>query len=183
MLNKLLKTEIDEMDVFIFATTEEEKEKFKVENLSQADWCLRKVKASEAQIKEYEELAKAEKERIDNWLKQQKESIESGKSFMEGLLATYLYEQRKIDAKFKINTPNGKVSTRKTKSWTYDDEKVLAYLKENEQQQFIKTTETVKKADLKKVVTIVENNVVDTNGQVISGIEVVENESVTIKTT
>lgn len=73
-----------------------------------------------------------------------------------------------------ISTPYGKSKTRKTKETTEkaNEEVILQYVIENEMDEFIKNS--VKWADLKKSLKIVEISgekvVVDENGQIVPGV-------------
>ena len=86
----------------------------------------------------------------------------------------YLYE-RKVDPKFKISTPNGTVSTRKKQpKWTYDEAKLLEFLKQNGKYQYIRIKEEINKAELKKNVKAVNGKVITEEGEIVEGITVTE---------
>jgi phage host-nuclease inhibitor protein Gam len=182
MLNKLQELEIQEAESFLYQEIDEESaaaellpDRFRITNLEQANWALRKIRAFKKQMEENEKLAKAEIERIQEWLQKENEKAQRSIQFFEYLIGEYLAEQRKKDSKFRLSTPYGKATFRKQQpKWIYDDEKLLAFLKQSGKHQFIRIKEEVNKADLKKAVKVVGNVVVDENGEVIEGITIEE---------
>ncbi len=158
-----------------YGMNEQERERFKVHDLSSAEWVLRKLKALAAKESEVKGLATEEKARITVWEQKELESIESSRSYFNHLLEEYMTEQRRIDPKFKISTPSGKVTMRKQQpKWNYDDSKVLEWLKANDKGQYIRIKEEINKADLKKEAQVAGNVAVDEDGEVIDGITVEE---------
>ncbi|MBZ4662806.1 MAG: hypothetical protein JG776_488 [Caloramator sp.] len=153
----------------------EGKEQFKVTNIDQANWCLRKIAALKKKQKENEELAKAEIERIQKWLDKENKQLDDSLKFFEGLLEEYAIVQRQKDSKFKLSTPYGKVGFRKQQpKWNYDDEKLLNFLKQAGKTEFVRIKEEVNKSELKKKLKIAGNLVVDENGEIIEGITIEE---------
>ncbi len=161
----------------------EEKEKFEVNSLSSADWALRKIKELEANIKQNNDFAGAEKIRLEQWLESENHKYRESIEYFNGLLSHYLQELRKDNPKAKISTPHGTVSTRKNpKQWTYSDD-VLAELEEKEMFEFIRIKKEVDKKELKKVLSVTDDGiVVNSDGEVIKGVTVVDGgEVMTVK--
>ena len=161
----------------------EEKEKFEVNSLSSADWALRKIKELEANIKQNNDFAEAEKIRLEQWLESENRKYQESIEYFNGLLSHYLQELRKDNPKAKISTPHGTVSTRKNpKQWTYSDG-VLAELEEKEMFEFIRIKKEVDKKELKKVLSVTDDGiVVNSDGEVIKGVTVVDGgEVMTVK--
>lgn len=175
-MEALEKYDFDELQDVLFEMPEkEQKERFKVDSLQSADWCLRKIRSGDKKKKEIREFAEAEIERITAWMDKEIARIEEGQAFFESLLAEYLYEQRKIDPKFRISTPNGTVSTRKQQpKWEYDDAKLLEFLKQNGKREFIRVKEEVNKAELKKNLKVINGQAITEDGEIIEGITVTE---------
>ena len=162
---------------------EEEKEKFEVNSLSSADWALRKIKELEADIKQNMDFAESEKIRLEQWLESENRKYQESIEYFNGLLSRYLQELRKDNPKAKISTPHGTVSTRKNpKQWTYSDD-VLAELEEKEMFEFIRIKKEVDKKELKKVLSATDDGiVVNSDGEVIKGVTVVDGgEVMTVK--
>ena len=161
----------------------EEKEKFEVNSLSSADWALRKIKELEADIKKNMDFAESEKIRLEQWLESENRKYKESIEYFNGLLSHYLQELRKDNPKAKISTPHGTVSTRKNpKQWTYSDD-VLAELEEKEMFEFIRIKKEVDKKELKKVLSATDDGiVVNSDGEVIKGVTVVDGgEVMTVK--
>jgi len=181
-MNKLQELEIQEAESFMYQEIDEEAteagllpDRFRITNFEQANWALRKIRAFKKQMEENEQLAKAEIQRIQEWLQKENEKAQKSIQFFEYLIGEYLTEERKKDPKFRLSTPYGKATFRKQQpKWIYDDEKLLAFLKQSGRHQFIRVKEEVNKADLKKAVKVAGNVVVDENGEVIEGIKVEE---------
>ena len=162
---------------------EEEKEKFEVNSLSSADWALHKIKELEAVIKQNMDFAESEKIRLEQWLESENRKYQESIEYFNGLLSRYLQELRKDNPKAKISTPHGTVSTRKNpKQWTYSDD-VLAELEEKEMFEFIRIKKEVDKKELKKVLSATDDGiVVNSDGEVIKGVTVVDGgEVMTVK--
>lgn len=161
----------------------EEKEKFEVNSLSSADWAIRKIKELEANIKQNNDFAGAEKIRLEQWLESENHKYRESIEYFNGLLSHYLQELRKDNPKAKISTPHGTVSTRKNpKQWTYSDD-VLAELEEKEMFEFIRIKKEVDKKELKKVLSFTDDGIaVNSDGEVIKGVTVVDGgEVMTVK--
>jgi len=176
MMNNYLTEELMEIEQF-----EEcgDAERFKIKDLDSSNWVFRKLKAIDESNNEIKELAKKEIERIKGWEKKKLEATEGSKNFFEGLLIEYYVNQRKLDEKFKLSTPYGKVSSRKQQpQWNYEDDKTIEWLEKNNN-KLIRIKKEVNKAELKKLYTIHKGNVVTKDGEIIEGITI-ENRADTI---
>lgn len=165
-MNNLLKLELEDMPDVTEDNQETEKETFKIEDLGQANWAFRKLAALNQKTREIEQLARAEKVRIEDWEKREKESLKHNINFFNYLLEEFYREQRAMDPKFKLSTPYGQVSSRKQQpKWNYDDEKTIESLKKYKLKDFIRVKEEVNKADFKKEVEVLKD-VVSLNGEI-----------------
>ncbi|NBI05790.1 host-nuclease inhibitor Gam family protein [Senegalia massiliensis] len=161
-MNELRKIELEEI---------EQKEDFEMENINSANWALRKMQAIKIKEREVKALMNEEITRIKDWGNSELKSLEDSNNFFEGLLMKYYVEQKKIDPKFKISTPYGKVSSRKQQpKWIYNDEKAIESLKENNVKEFIRVKEELDKVNLKKEVQVL-NNVFIENGEINENID------------
>ena len=175
MLNSLLQEEITEMQ----ENEEFKAEGFKIENLERANWCFRKIRALKEEIVENTSLADIERQRIEAWERKENKSAKENINYFECLLKEYYKENKEKDSKFKLTTPYGKVSSRKSKkyNWT-DEEELLKYLKENKNDELIRVKEEINKTEFKKVY---KNGVNQETGEIIPGVDVREEESISIK--
>ncbi|MFT8313208.1 MAG: host-nuclease inhibitor Gam family protein [Clostridium sp.] len=174
MLNALLENEINEINEVM----EEQITNFKVTDVDSANWCFRKITALNAQIEETKRLADKERLRIDTWEKKENEVAENSIDYFKSLLSAYFMKLREEDPKAKLSTPYGKVSSRKATKWNYqDEESLLKYLKENDS-SLVRTKEEVIKTDLKKKY---KDGVNKETGELLPGIEITTEESITVK--
>jgi len=182
MMNKLQELEIQEAESFLYQEIDEESseagllpDRFRITTLEQANWALRKIRAFKKQMEENERLAKAEIERIQEWLQKENEKAQKSIQFFEYLIGEYLAEERKKDPKFRLSTPYGKATFRKQQpKWVYDDEVLLKWLKSKNMRDYIRIKEEVNKADLKKVLKIAGDKAVTEDGEIVEGIKIEE---------
>ena len=149
------------------------KEGFEVSDLQGATWCFRKLRAIEEKIEEVTSVAAIEIDRVTAWLAGETKSLEEDKA----LLNDYYVKERAKDRKFKLSTPYGKVTSRKIKKWTYDEEVVKAYVKD-EELPFIRIKEELDKAAIKKTF---KDGINTETGEYIPGITIEEIDSITVK--
>lgn len=155
---------------------QELKERWKVENLEAANWCLRKLAALKAKQQEIDKLAKQEMERIRVWQEQASKGLERQAEFFTGLLEEYHRRELAADPKRKtITTPYGEMHLRKQQpQWEYHEEQLMTYLKANRPDLVKeKITYLPDKASIKKYCKVSGNQVFDIiTGEVIPGVAV-----------
>lgn len=168
-LEQLELTEVEEM--------QEQEQRFEITDKESLNWAFRKVSALKSEEKEIKQLANVERDRINAWEQKELNPIHNSISFFEGLIQKYHAEQLAENPKAKtISTPYGKSKTRTSKEAPekQNEEVLLQYVIENEMDEYIKNS--VKWADLKKSLKIVEVSgekaVVDENGQLVPGVYV-----------
>ncbi|NFH48641.1 hypothetical protein FC976_15795 [Clostridium sporogenes] len=161
----------------------ENQETFKIKDLKGASWALRKIKECKESILEKEELAKIEKERIDNWLIEETKSDLTTLEYFNGLLVEYYKGLKQNDPKAKISTPYGKVTARKTKKWNYKNEnEFLEYLTSNGYNNLIRVKKEIDKAKIKKEFSVKDGTVVnEETGEILPFIDIVEEETINVK--
>lgn len=172
-LNILEEFEINEYE----EQSEEEKERFSISCLEEANWSLRKMQILNKNIKEIEEVAKKEIKRINMWKEKEVEKHLNHIEFFKSLLVEYLLVKRKEDKKFRISSPYGSVSVRKlSPKWQVQDNQVLInWLKDNDRSDLVRVKEEPNLVDIKKSFSIINNNAVDVeSGEVVQGIYVLE---------
>lgn len=169
-MNSLQQIELMEVEEI-----QSQESKFEINDINSLNWAFRKLTALKSKEKEIKQLANVERDRIAEWEKSELSSITNSVSFFESLITLYHAKQLAVDPKAKtISTPYGKSKTRKSKETPdkANEEVILQYVIENEMDEFIKNS--VKWADLKKSLKIVEISgekvVVDENGQIVPGV-------------
>lgn len=184
-MNELLRMEFEEIEDILERADLTETftdDRFKIRSIEQSNWAFRKLKALDEKVNEVTELANKEIDRILEWKENELKQVGRSKEFFEGLLTEYFVTEREKDSKFKISTPYGKVSARKSQDkWTYENDKVLKWLKENDT-ELIRIKEEINKAELKKKYQVINGQVVTEDGEIVEGITVTEQpDSITIK--
>ena len=183
-----LKTYDDEYKAFgeVYRDEDENEElvqkQFVVDSLSSADWVMRKIKENKDRSGEIIDYAKEEIQRLQQFIKKEESRRDNNVAYLEHLLENYLLQRREEDPNFKLKTVTGTASTRKSTSWNYDDEKLIDFLKKNDMAEFIRVKEEVNKADFKKAAIVTDSGVVVTEaGEVIDGVEVTQEEKLSIR--
>lgn len=133
------------------------KEKFEVKDFKGAIWCMEKIADLNREIEKkssviLEEIALLEEKIKKNreWLMHETEEIESKKMYFNSLLVQYYREEKEKNPKFKLSTPYGKVYSKKTKKWNYEnEEEIKNYLEENAP-ELLKVKVEIDKKELKK---------------------------------
>lgn len=182
-MNQLQEKELELIDGSLEQV--ESEERFKITNLDAANWAFKKIDALNARIKEKQELAEAEKERIVAWLESETKSDLQSIEYFEQILVEYYQELRAADPKAKLSTPYGKVTSRKKQpSWEFDAEKTLEYFKQNNP-ELVEVKESFNKTQAKKVFNPVldeTGNVADENGELVEFVKAIpQGDSFTVK--
>lgn len=177
MLNALQLAELEEIETLQTEEQQEElRQRFRIENIDQLNWALRKLAAIKAKENEVRRLADAERQRIAEWEQKELAALERDRSFFEGLVQEYALTQREADPKWKASTPYGRVSFRRQPAkWQYDDQKLLEYLKASGRTEFVRIKEEVNKADLKRALKVQDGRAIDPEtGEIVPGIVIEE---------
>lgn len=183
-----LKTYDDEYKAFgeVYRDEDENEElvqkQFVVDSLSTADWVMRKIKENKDRSGEIIDYAKEEIQRLQLFIKKEESRRDNNVAYLEHLLEDYLLQRREEDPNFKLKTVTGTASTRKSTSWNYDEDKLIDFLKKNDMAEFIRVKEEVNKTDFKKAAIVTDSGVVVTEaGEVIDGVEVTQEEKLSIR--
>lgn len=157
---------------------EEVSEGFKINDLEGATWAFRKLRAIESKKAEIKAVADKERANIELWEQQEIKQYEADREYFEGLLSAYYVEQRAKDKKFKLSTPYGKVSSRKTEKYIYEDEQAIKdYCNVNEIDA-IRVKEELDKAAFKK---LCKGGINQETGEIVPGVRVENVETITVK--
>lgn len=156
-----------------------ENQQFRIQDDNQADWALRKIARARQDMKEAEETAAMEIEKINRWLDGQRDESLRTELFFTVLLQEY-YEPRFMTNPDKktYKLPSGKVQRRTQQpQFDRDNEALLAWLKQREMTDYVEVKETPKWGELKQQVQVVGEHVVikdgPLKGEIIDGVEVV----------
>lgn len=156
----------------------EYKEAFEIDSLEKASWAFKKIRERKSELEKLQDLAEKEKANIEAWLTQESRSLIADIEHFETLIQVYFKKERELDPKFKLTTPYGKISTRKSSKLIVEDEEILKeWIKVNEVPA-LKVKEEIDKAALKK---LFKNGIDAVTGEVIPGMKIEETENVNIK--
>lgn len=157
---------------------QERKEEFRVTDFQSATWALRMLRAVNGKIEEINDTAVKQISSINEWVEKEVKSLNSDKAYFEGLLSAYYIEERAKDKKFKLTTPYGKVTSRKTEKYIYEDEQaIMDYCNMNEL-DVIRIKEELDKSAFKK---ICKGGVNQETGEVVPRVRVETVESISVE--
>lgn len=162
-----------------------ENEKFVVDDLSKAEWALKKIVERQEEIAEKSCQAQQMKadyaDKVDAWLREEVEKLSGDIAFFEACLEPFvLAELEKSGGKKKsISLPSGKCGYRKGKTKIlFDGEEASAkndrlkeWVKENHE-GYIKTIETVDWKELKDCLDVLDDGRVMVDGEILEGFTV-----------
>lgn len=165
---------------------EKQDDRFIVDDPEKADWALRQIQKAKRQqaenVKRVEKLNEEPQQLIDannGWLESENSKLDESIEYFESLLNEFMNTNLQDNPKFKFSSPYGRLSTRKSKNWTYDDAKLIERYKNTD---VVKETFKLNKAVLKKHLKVLNGKVVDADtGEVVDGVLVEEKKKITIK--
>ncbi len=141
-----------------------------------ADWACRKIAEEKAELDRIRELADAQIQKIEEKVAAAERRFQNGTRFLTGKLAEYFetvpHKTTKTKASYRLLSGT---LTRKFGGTTMkqDDEKLVQFLKNSGQLEFIKTEEKPKWGDFKKRLEIMGGSVVDKEtGEIVEGVTV-----------
>lgn len=157
---------------------------FKVTDLKSAIWCMEKIGDIDREINNkskvvLDEIALLEEKIRKNkeWLAGETKDLESSRIYFESLLIEHYREEKEKNKKFKLSTPYGTLVVKKLKKWNYiSEEDIKNYLAENDK-DLLNVKVEINKVDLKKKFP---NGINTETGEILPGIEIKEEESISI---
>lgn len=144
---------------------EEQKEVWKVDDDLKADWCLDKIRESQAKYERFETVAKNKIKQIESVLKKEKDKYKNEVSFFEGKLREYFEtvetEETKTLKKYKL--PSGQLKVKKgSTTFKYDKKKLVEVADKYENMQdYIKIKKDFDWANFRKNLEIKGNTIVN----------------------
>jgi len=123
-------------------------------------------------------IAEKEIQKIRAWEDEVNSELDQKVKYYEEVLIEFYKKQQEVNPKYKLDTPYGKVTKRKSKKWSYDEEAIIEFLEENMYIDMINIEKSIKKNDIKKVFP---EGIDTSSGQVIDGITITEEINYNIK--
>ena len=181
-MNEYRKSQLEELEYF----SEQEREVFRIDGIETLTWAFKKLASITSELEDKANVAKYEKDQIDNWLKKVSEPLEHSKNFFEAKIKEYHQQVLLENPKQKsISTPFGKIKSIRSAAQPaqQDKEELMMYVGLNDP-DLLKIERSVKWSELKKKLSIIETDegliVIDDNGQIVPGVKV-EEEKVSFK--
>ena len=156
----------------------EEREGFKIDSLEGATWGFRKLRAINEKESELKAIAEGEIQKIQIWLESEIKATQSDREFFEGILTEYYQNERQKNGKFKLSTPYGKVNSKKTDKYIYEDEQAIKDYCNVNQLDCIRVKEELDKTAFKK---ICKDGINQETGELVPGVRVEKVESISVK--
>lgn len=123
-------------------------------------------------------IAEKEIQKIKLWQDEANSELDKKIKYYEEVLLEFFKQQQELNPKYKLDTPYGKVTKRKSKKWSYDQESIIEFLEENMYIDMINIEKSIKKNDIKKAFP---EGIDKSTGQVIDGISIVDEVNYNIK--
>ena len=123
-------------------------------------------------------IADKEIQKIKLWQDEVNSELDQKIKYYEEVLLEFFKQQQELNPKYKLDTPYGKVTKRKSKKWRYDEESIIEFLEENMYIDLINIEKSIKKNDIKKSFP---EGIDKSTGQVIDGITISEEVNYNIK--
>ena len=150
---------------------EAEDKSFHVTNDAEAAWAVGKIKLYQDKLAKAQATAELQHKAIDNWLKNEKLSLEGSIAYFTEMLRPYALQGLEGTKSRTYKVYNGSMSFRKgSVSYDRDDAKLLTFVKENAS-DYIVTTEKVNWAEYKKTLTPVgDGKLITADGEIVEGV-------------
>ena len=173
--------ELEGMDDALWAQEETEdapRPAWRITDDGCADWACRKIAEEKAELDRIRELADAQIQKIEEKVAAAERRFQNGTRFLTGKLAEYFetvpHKTTKTKASYRLLSGT---LTRKFGGTTMkqDDEKLVQFLKDSGQLEFIKTEEKPRWGDFKKRLEIIGGSVVDKEtGEIVEAVQIIE---------
>lgn len=151
--------------------------KFVIDNDEKAEWALAKIREEQAEAQRIINVCKSMIMHYEEQIKKAEEDFEKKTAYLRWQLEQYFdsVKKRRTKTQEVYKLPSGTLRRKYPKpEFERDEDKLIAWLKERNMNDYIKVKETVDWANLKKSIKVAGNKVVDDNGEVVEGVTVVE---------
>ena len=157
--------------------SDEEEDRFRIDNDNLADWAVRKIQEERAENQRLHDIAQDQMDRINEKIAAADRRLESRTAFLMHRLSEYFGtvkpKETKTQAKYQLLSGTLVYTKPKYKIEKSDEAAFVQWLKETGNTEFIKTVETPAWGEFKKRCAIAGAAVVDTDtGAVVEGLRV-----------
>ena len=153
-------------------------ENYKILDANSANFFLKRLEELKAEEDEINEMCDGEIERftqkVNTFRDNRLTTIKNTQNYFKKYLEQYAEEQLANSKKKSIKLPFGTLQFRKaTSQYTYDDDKLLSFLKDSKLTNLVAVKETPNKAELKKIASVKDGKLFINNVEV-EGVTVAE---------
>ena len=153
----------------------EEKEKFVVDNIDKANWCLQKIREHEQRKEEIKAYRDGKVKLYNDFCVAETTKEDKEIEFFMACLRPYLEAKTEGTKTKSITVPEGLIGLRsKPATVTHDDKAILPFAKKLDV-KFAKVTETLDWAEFKKTLKVDGSLMVTGDGEIVPGITVTNN--------
>lgn len=173
--------ELEGLDMTIFSQEDEKAERpaWRITDDECADWAVAKIAEERAELARIKALADEKISRIMEKVQEAEKRYENGTAYLTSKLLEYFnavpHKKTKTTESYRLLSGTLKMKLGGV-TMKQDDKKLLEYLKASGNADMIKTTEAPKWGEYKKRLEIIGDHIVDkTTGELVEGVEAIEN--------
>jgi len=149
-----------------------QEEEFVVDNDKKAEYCIRKIKAEQAEHDRLMELVNAEIEELNLKALELDNKLESETKYLKSLLYGYFqtvaHKETKTQESYKLLSGSLVYKKPAVTIVRPDDEKLVAYLENAGREDMVETKKTAKWGEVKKTLTIsYDGQVISEDGEIL----------------
>ena len=152
-------------------------ESFKIDNDEKAEWALAKIREEQAEAMRIMNVCKSMILHYEEQMKKAEEGLEKKTAYLKGQLEQYfeMVKKKRTKTQEVYKLPSGTLRRKYPKpEFKRDEDKLLQWLKDRQMSEYIKIKESPDWANLKKMVQIAGDKVVDEDGEIIDGVTIVD---------
>ena len=135
-----------------------------------AEWCMEQIRRAEAEKAKWKAFYDEQYKKVCD---AEDSTIETMKAFLYSYFETVPHKTTKTEENYRL--PSGKlVLKRQEPEFRYEDAELVAWLRANQADKYVKVKESTDWAALKKTLTVIGETVADEEGQIIPCITAAE---------
>ncbi len=160
-------------------------ESWSISSYGEAEWACAKVAGADAELARIDQQYQEWLARLDEWHETAVRPLQNRREFFASALSDYLRRLRKENPRKKsLPLPSGKVSSRRQqpRAVIVDEVAVIKWARASDHAEVVRVVESVRVDDLRKLVKVDGEKVVDPTGDVLPGV-VVEPERLSVTVT
>lgn len=157
----------------ILAPETEEKGRFTIDNDNKAEWALTVIRSEQEDRDRLISICEQKIQEYQEKIEQFKKQYESRTSYLISCLNQYFQtvQKKKTKTQETYQLPSGRLKLKyPAPELVRDNDKLLAWLKNNGKSNYIEVKETPKWCELKKEIIVKEDKVITQDGEIVEGV-------------